>query len=183
MKADLVKAIVLSYMRYDRQCPVVALEASNMDVAAVTKARRLVEIEVKTSISDLRSDKRKRKHQLWGKEAYKFVGFRYSPEDSVSRFYFAVPYDLKEKAVKVCEELYPYAGLLAVKVRPNWPYYFTWEARKAKVLSAKRLPLQELIELVKSQSATVCRLALAVGRNGHQIELIPAPDKKGETIW
>ena len=148
MKADLVKAIVLSYMRYDRQCPVVALEASNMDVAAVTKARRLVEIEVKTSISDLRADKRKRKHRFWSKDAY-IPRFRYIPEDSVSRFYFAVTYDLKDKAVKVCEELYPYAGLLAVKVRSNWPYYFTWEARKAKVLSAKRLPLQELIELVK----------------------------------
>ena len=72
MTADEVKAVVLAYWRYTRQCPLVGVEGwcdlqnygELADVLAVTKERMLIETEVKVTLSDLKSDIKKRKHEL-----------------------------------------------------------------------------------------------------------------------
>ena len=70
--ADQVKARVLQHFRYDRQFPMVALEANctlrgwsdsgQADILGVDKKGLLHEVEVKLSIADLRVDIKKAKH-------------------------------------------------------------------------------------------------------------------------
>jgi hypothetical protein len=73
INSDQIKAIIASYWRYIRQCPVIALEVnSNLssysgeetaDVLAVDKLRYLIETEVKVSLADLRRDIEKEKQR------------------------------------------------------------------------------------------------------------------------
>lgn len=128
MNSDTVKALALQYWRHIRQPPVVMLEDNGRDVSCV-RNRYLIETEVKVSIADLKKDIEKGKHykirkllglplagvhsdyesrpQLIAKyESIEFIK-RYF---YVRQFYFAVPVELKEKALAVIEELYPYAG-------------------------------------------------------------------------
>jgi hypothetical protein len=73
INSDQIKAIISSYWRYIRQCPVIALEVnSNLssysgeetaDVLAVDKLRYLIETEVKVSLADLRRDIEKEKQR------------------------------------------------------------------------------------------------------------------------
>ena len=74
IRAEQIKAAVASYYRYERQCPVVAFETNSQlegwagelaDVLVLDKNRQLIEIEVKLSISDLKRDVKKLKHQAF----------------------------------------------------------------------------------------------------------------------
>ena len=157
-----IKAMVAGYFRYKKQCPIVAFESSNKlkwangepaDILVVTESRMLYEIEVKVSISDLRSDRKKAKH-------YSFLNRpAYLP---VYKYYFAVSEELADKALGICNELYPYAGLLVVS---KFPFnsaaidFGVRECKSPKYLNNKRLPLKEVLFLVKEQSGTICRLA------------------------
>lgn len=162
MTAAEVKAMVAGFYRYKKQCPVVAFEASDWarfragepaDVLAVTESRMLYEIEVKISLSDMKYDKKKRKH-------YHFLnGTDYIP---VHQFYFAVPKELVNKALVICEEYYPYAGLLSVSKFPFNSASIDFGVhceRRAKGLSKERLTIKQVLYLVIEQSGTVCRLA------------------------
>ncbi|GAJ19736.1 unnamed protein product, partial [marine sediment metagenome] len=92
MNSEQVKAIIASYWRYVRQCPVIALEVSHnlsayadeerADVLAVDKDRFLIETEVKLTLADLRRDAKKLKHRDFREKQLRCVA-RY--------FYFAVP--------------------------------------------------------------------------------------------
>ncbi len=154
MNSDTIKACIAAYWRYQRQCPVVAFEASSRldwgwgeqaDVLAVNKERCLIETEVKVSLSDLRKDKDKPKHRLFldGGGPY-----------PTAYFYFAVPQEIANLAALLCDTLYPYAGVLGC---PNVEIY-----RKPKRLNGQRLSTKQLIYMVRSQSATLCRLARKV---------------------
>ena len=106
-----------------RRCYPIAVEvrlSSNIaDVCGINELGRLVEVEVKRSISDLRNDNHK-----WGKhtqirrlkEEAKKSGK--VPEEAdyfvPSRFYFAVPKELEPKAKEVVRKMYPYAGVISV---------------------------------------------------------------------
>lgn len=78
--AMLLKARVATYWRYDRQCPMLAIEASSRligwnsggqsDVLVLNKQGQLIEIEVKLSISDMRGDREKPKHYHFYKEYF-----------------------------------------------------------------------------------------------------------------
>ena len=162
MTANEVKAMVAGYYRYKKQCPVIAFEASDWarfragepaDVLAVTESRMLYEIEVKVSLSDLKGDKKKRKH-------YHFLNNTgYIP---VYQFYYAVPEELVNKALAICEEYYPYAGLLSVKKFPFNSAAIDFGVhceRKAKHLNNVQLTMKQVLYLVIEQSGTVCRLA------------------------
>ena len=90
--SDQIKAVIASYWRYVRQCPVIALEVnSNLssysgeetaDVMAVDKSRYLIETEVKLNLADMRRDIKKKKHRDFSDGRPRCVA-RY--------FYFAVP--------------------------------------------------------------------------------------------
>lgn len=157
-----IKSTVAGYFRYKGQCPIVAFEASDKlrwstgepaDVLVISESRMLYEIEVKVSLSDLKHDVLKSKHR-W---------FSSSPETyPVNRFYFAVPDDLEGKALEVCKELYPYAGLLSVDKFPfvsSAVDFGVHVVKQPRILNIRRLEISEVIFLVKEQSGTICRLA------------------------
>ena len=157
-----IKAMIAGYFRYKKQCPIVAFESSNKlkwatgepaDILVVTESRMLYEIEVKVSISDLRGDIKKNKHS----------SFRNRPSYlPIYKYYFAVSEELADKALEICNEIYPYAGLLAVYKFPFNSAAMDFGVRvykSPKHLNDKRLPLKEVLFLVKEQSGTICRLA------------------------
>ena len=177
MTASEVKAMVAGFYRYKKQCPVVAFEASDWarfragepaDVLAVTESRMLYEIEVKISLSDMKNDKKKRKH-------YHFMNTTdYIP---VHQFYFAVPKELVSKALEICKEYYPYAGLLSVSKFPFNSAAIDFGVHcehRAKVISNERLTIKQVMYLVIEQSGTLCRLARdrAIAEKAYKIEQI-----------
>ena len=155
-----LKAVIASYWRYVRQCPVIALEVSHnlsayaeerADVLAVNKNRFLIETEVKVTLADLKRDARKSKHRAFRDNL---------PTRCVARyFYFAVPKDIANKACPICNDLYPYAGVLGTN---GLDEYGVVIYRQAKFLPGKRLRYPQVLRIIFNQSSTVCRLARKV---------------------
>ena len=158
-KSDQVKAVIASYWRYVRQCPVIALEVSSnlssysgeemADVLAVDKNRFLIETEVKVTLADLKRDVKKSKHQ----------DFQNNRRCVTRYFYFAVPRDIANDAKLICDDLYPYAGVLTTNGSNE---YGVEIYRNAKPLAGKRLAYPQVLRIIFSQSSTVCRLAKKV---------------------
>lgn len=157
MTSEQIKAVIASYWRYVRQCPVIALEVSHnlsvfagaerADVLAVNKNRFLIETEVKVTLADLRRDAEKIKHR----------DFRDAQPRIVARhFYFAVPREIANEARLICDDLFPYAGLLGTNGEDEWGVEIY---RYPKPLAGKRLTYSQALRLIFSQSSTVCRLA------------------------
>ena len=147
-----VKYYVFTYLRYQRQCPLVTFEralhcgVAVPDILAVDKSRYLTEVEVKVSLADFRADTKKRK---WNMQAR---GFRVGPR----KFYYAAPNDL---AIQIKEELPDHAGLLSVS---HQVYGSGYDKNNTFVLAtapvnkkAKRLTTKELIAMVKNQTGTL----------------------------
>ncbi|MBA7605058.1 hypothetical protein ES703_12187 [subsurface metagenome] len=171
MNADQMKAAILKYWRYDRQHPLVALEANSAleswndggqaDILVVTEERQLIETEVKLSIADLRRDKQKNKHELFHRAFFHRYLIRYP----TWHFYFAVPYELANQVCLICDQLYPYAGVLGVKEsvgHGDEPTYFevtSYRNPKQLGYKNKKLAWRELRNMVRAQSATLCRLS------------------------
>jgi hypothetical protein len=165
-----MKAELLAYWRYKRQCPLVGVEVYSQDVLAVTKARQVVWVEVKVSISDLRADAKKDVHF----KAAHALGIPRTPknyqeqramaraawgvtEGLPNQFYFAVPVDLVDKALKIIEEQYPYAGLLAVQHFPDSAWWGDHvDVRKvAPTLHKRKCTIKYISHLVKAITASL----------------------------
>ena len=154
-----IKAVIASYWRYVRQCPIVALEVNfNLssfsgeemaDVLAVDDNHFLIETEIKVALADLRRDARKKKHR-------KFLENR----RGVTRyFYFAVPRDIANEVKLICDNLFPYAGVLSVNGTDE---YEVQVYRRAKQLAGTELGEEQKLRINYNQSSTVCRLAKKV---------------------
>jgi len=160
--SDSIKASVAAYYRYQRQLPLVALEANSRleafndggqaDVLAVGKSRLLIEVEVKLNLADLRRDKHKLKHRNYRDNLVNYP---------THLFYFAVPKALANQAVLICEQLYPYAGVLGCDGQGQFDVVVY---REGKALWGKCLTFPQLLRMVREQSATVCRLAEALAK-------------------
>lgn len=154
MKAPYIRACVAAWLRYKRQCPIVAFERglshrSVPDVLAVNDSRYFVEVEIKVSIADLRRDFKKRKFRLNGLYAH------------VPRMmYYAVPPAIKEKALPIVPEG---AGLLTLKEYRMYGLQEVCCVKRAKPnAKATRATVKEVIQMVKHQSGTICSLAAAI---------------------
>lgn len=172
-RAEKLKINVMCYWRFDRACPIVAIEYQwgAADILAVTKDGMVVETEVKVTMQDLKRDKGKTKHLTMERELDMFEGREsehpYLPASTRSNyFYFAVPQEMEAKALQVIEERYPYAGLLVV--RPN--DFDQWDrrhhivapvhsVRKAHRFSKLRLNQEQTLDIVRGMSTTACRMA------------------------
>lgn len=157
MNALEMKAEQAAYWRFKRQMPVVAVEALNEDVIVITRGRKLYIIEIKVSISDLRRDLDKPKHAAIrdrvGLPLFDHQRPRYGGIPNA--FYFAVPWNLAEKAEKVIEELYPYAGLLVSNDNSSIPGHGTSVRKPAQDLKTEKLTLIKIAYYVKAQSASL----------------------------
>lgn len=96
MNSEDLKTEVLAWLRYLRKCEIVCTEAGrySADVWGMT-ATRLIEVETKVSISDLRADFRKEKHGLYNRYAAEPQGLGGCIPNA---FYFCLPADLVDKA-------------------------------------------------------------------------------------
>lgn len=160
MTADQVKAVIAAYWRYVLQCPVIALEVnSNLspysdgeraDVLAVNKNRFLVETEVKVTLADLKRDAQKEKHRAFREDRLKYAA---------RHLYFAVPKDIANDARVICDNYYPYVGLLATN---GLNEYGVEIYRNPNPLAGERLTYSQILRIVFNQSSTVCRLAKKV---------------------
>ena len=159
MTSDQIKAIIASYWRYVRQCPVIALEVdSNLntfvderaDVLAVDKDRFLIETEVKITLADLKRDAKKRKHRDFSDGRSRCAA---------RHFYFAVPREIANDVKLICDDLFPYAGVLGTN---GLDEYGVEVYRQAKPLAGKRLRYAQVLRIIFNQSSTVCRLAKKV---------------------
>ena len=163
-KLATIKAQVASYYRYIRQCPLVALEApcrledstvsGLADILVIDKKRFLTEIEVKTSLADLKRDGKKRKHRRFLAESASDDHRDYLGPYPTHLFYFAVPEEIVEQALEICKEQYPYAGVLRCEGISD---YGVTVYQAAKVLSQRKVSYPRILAMVRSQSATLCR--------------------------
>lgn len=123
MNSTFIKAALSAYFRFTRQLFIMATEVGrfNSDFLIISKDE-LVEIEIKTSRSDLNADFKKDKHKI-----YENANSDWAP----NFFYFAVPKELLEYAVTKCVDN-KYGVML---ISDNGP----WTQRVRIVKRAKRL--------------------------------------------
>lgn len=155
--SEVIRAAVASWMRFDRQCPLVSFERGPVsglpDVIAVTSGRLLWEVEIKTSISDLRADFEKDKWRL------RKHGIR-----APHYFAFALHPDILHKGEEIIQGAMPTAGILTLH-KDARPHSITGlpivrvvkPSRRAK--DGRRASLRDLVEMVRGQSATLISLA------------------------
>lgn len=150
--SETIKAAVATYFRYQRQCPIIAFEVDSQvhswmgepaDILVVNNDRHLLEVEVKISLTDLRHDAKKRKHESFR--------LRHTP---TTYFYFAVPREIANKAKPICDDLFPYAGIIGTDGGYDVEIY-----RVPKAMCLKKLDYTNIFRLIRGQSGTVCRLA------------------------
>jgi len=160
-----IKYAVASYFRYERQAALVSTErpiygvtAGVPDVLVCMPNRKLVEIEVKVSMSDFRADAKKYK--------WKYMKSEWAKNKGPSQFYYAVPTKLVEK---VKAELPEGAGLISCR----------WDGRcvggtavvverKAPVLHKTRLDLKSIVRMAKNQTGTLCSMMRLEAKRRHE---------------
>lgn len=183
MKSSAIKARVMQWLRYDQQYPLVAMEVQwspgfryNLaDIIAISKKGKLVEIEVKTSMGDLRGDlHKKEKHECLARTHEAKIpmacdnGVWLKSSKVPSRFYYAVPFSIKEQAAAWIAEKVPYAGLISFPFE-DAPYPV------ARLIAPRLhdyiLDQVDQWQLVRDQSATLVRLALKLAKADISIKL------------
>jgi hypothetical protein len=199
-----LKAAILGYLRYQKQYQLVALEVDwnpghgyvLADIVAVATSGRLIEVEVKTSMSDLRADLGKHaKHSClrqthaekkpmaadctsWGASMAPAIKWFVSKKIP-ARFYYAVPPTISENAHEWIKEMAPYAGLLTTR------HHRTSEItvrRVAPRLHEYVLDHADQWELVRCQSATLVRLARRVCKLDQKMEVGANPQLAGDKV-
>ena len=182
-----IRRKIARYLRYERNCPVLALECpcrlastynngGAADLLAVDNARQVIEVEIKVSLSDLRADRKKEKHEyfrkLQGMPYKKRKQWRFTNSEKILEpleypthlFYYAFPEEIVNKATIICDDLFPYAGILypSVSIYGSGAYRIRREfvavKKKAKPLHPGRISLKQITILTKHQSGTLVRL-------------------------
>ncbi len=134
MTSEQLKVKVIHYLRVARTMPYIATECGKYSADILALGNELVEVETKISISDLRAEKKKEKHQFYSNPELLLSGLdqlrtweqEYKKGQYFSipdKFYFAVPENLAEKALKITEEFNSLYGLIIVsdeKLGPHW---------------------------------------------------------------
>lgn len=174
-----IKSEIASYLRFERQMPLVCFEADYQDIIAITKSREEIWVEVKASISDLVSDRRKSFHQrqcakrnlpLFRGRGARLVDapawlLDYAVRREPNRYYFAVSNEIADKAQQKIEAFFPWAGLLVA-----WPHarvfagHTTTVRRDAEQFHKNRVSIERISELVKAQSASLANIAAKFAR-------------------
>lgn len=156
-KVDEIKLATLAYWRFTRQHIMGAIECNSADVLTVTKALMVTETEVKINIADLQREIKTKlyKHrQMMIGEERKFLC------PIANYFYFIVPEELGEKALVVCQERYPYAGLLTYTKGANdfySPSSMICVAKTARRFKRPKPSIDEILKIGYAASNTAIR--------------------------
>jgi hypothetical protein len=153
MNADAITARVLHYLRYQRQCPLVWTQRSpwnrgdhRPDVVAITRDRRVIEIEVKLSRSDFAAND--------GKHCMSH-GARPPVWEKCKQFWFAVPMEVAPEVAAIVPD---YAGLLGV---PESPWDVRVLVRAPSRRNAPRLSARDMVRVARHLSGTIVSLAMS----------------------
>lgn len=118
MTSTEIKRTLLNYYRFN-QGLYVATEVSTIrgiaDIVAMSKNfSKVIEVEVKVSISDLKNEAKSKelKHKVLNKMFESNKSERYSI--SPNYFYFAIPEELLDKAVPIIEDLGDFYGIISI---------------------------------------------------------------------
>ncbi len=92
---------ILYWLRIQQRCPFIATEVGShsADCLGISE-KKMVEVEVKISIADLKNDFDKSKHVVYCKES----SFTWQQQWVPTHFYYAVPADMVEKCKEILEE-------------------------------------------------------------------------------
>jgi hypothetical protein len=162
------RAAALQWLRYERQCPIVAVErgicrGGSPDVMGVTKDRWAIEVEIKRSLSDFKANTKKM-------EAFERRYTMFSHTNWLSTlncpklFYFFVPSGLVNKVMPLLKNG---DGLLSIpdngRTYRGIPYPRV-VTRAIPDSRAKRLTLRECARMTAHQSGTVFMLAAELAK-------------------
>jgi hypothetical protein len=82
-------------------------------------------------------------------------------EPVINYFYFAVPYNIANKAIEIVEQMFPYAGVVGVRGIPQTGPIpeLVVSFRKPKLLASSTIGFKQCYYLSRHQSGTIVRLA------------------------
>lgn len=144
----------MRYLRYSLNLPLVCTEVGgwNADIFGASKTR-LVEVEIKKSLSDLKAEfkNKKEKHSY-----YRNVESPSAPK----YFYFCLPEHLVEKAQSIIEEGFPEAGILLFSDEASIGYVYLHKKAKALHNNAPSDTILNSMILRMSSELTTLRTAL-----------------------
>jgi hypothetical protein len=143
----------MSEYRYRKQIKMCCTEVGNYSADfAYIKNGALYEVEIKISLSDFKSDFKKRKHKLYESERYSLFKPNY--------FYYAVPVSLLPKITPILIN-YPKYGIIVIKEddthRFNRNFSNTKIVKTAKILHSYYVPdkvTEKFISRMTSEIAT-----------------------------
>lgn len=157
-EAEVMKLEALAYWRLERQHVMGAIECQGADVKTMTRAKMLAETEIKVSIADMQREVKTKHYKHWQMSLIERGHGRYYG-CSVHYFYFLVPSRIQDKALEICRERYPYAGLLVFFGKAEDLYYDKCikSVKPAKRLDRKKATEAEIIRLGCGASNTAIR--------------------------
>lgn len=162
------------WLRHTRRCHIVLFERSprtlsyeRPDVLGVTKARFLIEVEVKRTLADFRANAAK--HHIQHRDNY----LHRMPKE----FWFIVPESI---CAAVRKELPPFAGLMMFRddLRPFGREWFMPVVESPLNIDSKRLSLKDAVKLsyllanqvLSSEMRADEAWAIVKGRQHHTVE-------------
>lgn len=159
MDAETIKGAVVDHLRFQKKCSVIALEAyyGDFDVAGINPSGYFIEVEVKTSVGDLKKEAKKSKHKIttWSSPRHRRIAY----------FYLALSLTMYWKCKEYIQDNFPDYGVLTVAPQALWDFgqptrtgFIVKERVKPKRLTKEKLTLQEQLEVASKQSNTICSL-------------------------
>lgn len=146
VNSEYLKTAVMAFFRFKRRnicADEVRICTRHLADILIDNNKQVIEVEIKTSKSDLRADKKKSKH-LWYIEKPE----TYAP----NLFYICVPSELVEDAIKWCEEINPNYGVIEFSQKKFESYYRNnrrWDEMLYFVKKAK--PLHKIYKSKKDR--------------------------------
>lgn len=138
-----LEIMAMNFLRYEKACPVALFERSprygigEPDVLGITKARYLLEIEIKRSLSDFRANGHKRHMVALEKPELELQREILMPKRP-KQFWFLVPCELVKKIEPIVPE---YAGLMRGPGKNE-----VWQVRVVKPAPTNKASLRLTIE-------------------------------------
>lgn len=136
-----------AYRNYDKLLMLdeVPNHVGQTDLLVVTKKYLTIDIEIKASLSDLKKDAKKQKHEHWQMPYWQESG--HIP----NYFIFVIPASIEEKALPFIKEKWPFAGVLVWHDRRRSTDMMT-VARKMKRVHSYTLPQERREWLIGLQA-------------------------------
>lgn len=163
-----MRASAVQWLRYERQCVVVAIERTfgccQADVVGLSAKRHVTEIEIKRTMADFRANGKKHGMKLREKDASMGVAIGGDTWWTVPhQFYFLVEHAMVEKCK---DELPPGCGLLSPQMEGE-SYMKSLYPEIPKLVvrvvaptdsRARKLSMKKCVQMAKNQSGTIFSL-------------------------